>query len=103
MESEDVSTKQQRIAELAWMHPEVSFTSLAYHVDLKGLHEAYLKVRKDGAVGIDEQPAFGLDDPIAALGPLGFEGLLGLEGGLQAGGSDGLQKRLGQQLAKIPR
>lgn len=59
MESADVSTKQQRIAELARMHPEVSFTSLAYHVDLKWLHEAYLKTRKDGAVGIDKQTAEG--------------------------------------------
>jgi group II intron reverse transcriptase/maturase len=57
MESEDVSTKQQRIAELARIHPEVSFTSLAYHIDLKWLYAAYLKTRKDGAVGIDEQTA----------------------------------------------
>jgi len=57
MESEDVSTKQQRIAELASIHPEVSFTSLGHHIDLKWLHEAYLRTRKDGAVGIDEQTA----------------------------------------------
>jgi RNA-directed DNA polymerase len=57
MESEDVSTKQQRIAELARIHPEVSFTSLAYHIDVEWLHEAYLRTRKDGAVGIDEQTA----------------------------------------------
>ena len=48
MESEDVSTKQQRIAELARIHPKVSFTSLAYHIDLKWLYEAYLRTRKDG-------------------------------------------------------
>ena len=57
LESGDVSTKQQRIAELARIHPEVSFTSLAYHIDLKWLYEAYLRTRKDGAVGIDEQTA----------------------------------------------
>ena len=57
MESENVSTKQQRIAELARIHPDVSFTSLAYHIDLRWLHEAYLRTRKDGAVGIDEQTA----------------------------------------------
>ena len=57
MESDDVSTKQQRIAELARIHPGVSFTSLAYHIDLKWLHEAYLRTRKDGAVGIDKQTA----------------------------------------------
>jgi retron-type reverse transcriptase len=47
----------QRIAELARIHPNVSFTSLAYHIDLKWLYEAYLRTRKDGAVGIDEQTA----------------------------------------------
>ena len=66
MESEDVSTKQQRIAELARIHPEVSFTSLAYHIDLRWLHEAYLRTRKDGAVGIDEQTA---EDYQKNLGP----------------------------------
>ncbi len=55
MKSEDVSTKQQRIAELARIHPEVSFTSLAHHIDLRWLHEAYLRTRKDGAVGIDSR------------------------------------------------
>lgn len=53
MESENVSTKQQRIAELACMHREVSFTSLAYYVDEEWLQEAYRKTRKDGAVGVD--------------------------------------------------
>ena len=58
MESDDeVSTKQQRIAELARIHPEVSFTSLAYHIDLRWLHEAYQRTRKDAAVGIDGQTA----------------------------------------------
>lgn len=53
MESENVLTKQQRIAELACMHREVSFTSLAYYVDEEWLQEAYRKTRKDGAVGVD--------------------------------------------------
>jgi len=57
MEPDDVSTKQRRIAELARIHPEVSFTSLAYHVDLRWLHEAYQRTRKDGAVGVDGQTA----------------------------------------------
>ena len=57
MESETVSTKQRRIAELARIHPEVSFTSLAYHVDLRWLHEAFSRTRKDGAVGVDKQTA----------------------------------------------
>jgi len=57
MESADVSTKQGRIAELARIHPEVSFTSLAYHIDLWWLHEAFQRTRKDGAAGVDGQTA----------------------------------------------
>ena len=57
MESADVSTKQQQIAELARIHPGVSFTSLAYHIDRKWLREAYQRTRKDGAVGVDGQTA----------------------------------------------
>jgi RNA-directed DNA polymerase len=57
MEPDDVSTGQRRIAELARIHPEVSFTSLAYHMDLRWLHEAYQRTRKDGATGVDGQSA----------------------------------------------
>ena len=57
MKSENVLTKQQRIAELACMHREVSFTSLAYYVDEEWLQEAYRMTRKDGAVGVDEVTA----------------------------------------------
>jgi len=51
MESETVSTKQKRIAELARIHPKLSFTSLAHHIDLRRLYKAYKRTRKDGAVG----------------------------------------------------
>ncbi len=58
MESwEHVYTKQQRIAELARIHPEVSFTSLAHHVDVMWLYEAFARTRKDGATGVDKQTA----------------------------------------------
>lgn len=57
MESENVLTKQQRIATNARIHRDVAFTSLAYHLDLEWLHEAYRRTRKDGAVGVDEQTA----------------------------------------------
>ncbi len=57
MKSGNVLTKQQRIAKNARIHPEVAFTSLAYHMDLEWLHEAYRRTRKDGAVGVDEQTA----------------------------------------------
>ncbi len=33
----DVSTKQQRIAQLARQSPEMGFTSLAYYIDLDWL------------------------------------------------------------------
>ncbi len=54
-----VSTKQQRIAELAKQSPEMGFTSLAHHIDLHWLYEAYLRVRPDGAAGVDGQTAAG--------------------------------------------
>jgi group II intron reverse transcriptase/maturase len=52
-----VSTKLQRIAELAKRSPEMGFTSLAYLIDIDWLGEAYRRTRKDGAVGVDEQTA----------------------------------------------
>jgi group II intron reverse transcriptase/maturase len=35
----------------------VSFSSLAHHIDLRWLHEAFQRTRKDGAVGVDGQTA----------------------------------------------
>jgi len=57
MEPMSVYTKQQRIAELARLMPDVSFTSLAYHIDLEWMHDAYRKTRKDGAAGVDDVTA----------------------------------------------
>ena len=57
MTSGSVSTKQQRIAELAARHREVSFPSLAYHIDVEWLKEAYRRTRKDAAAGVDEMTA----------------------------------------------
>jgi RNA-directed DNA polymerase len=51
----DVSTKRQRIAQLARQSPEMGFTSLAYFIDLDWLTEAFDRTRKDGAVGVDGQ------------------------------------------------
>ncbi len=53
LRSRNVYTKQQRIAELARQMPDASLTSLAYHIDLEWLHEAYRVTRKDGAAGVD--------------------------------------------------
>src|SRR6267142_2633940 len=52
-----MSTGCQRIAELARQAPSMSFTSLAHHIDLRLLYEAYQRTRKDGAVGVDGQTA----------------------------------------------
>jgi RNA-directed DNA polymerase len=52
-----ISTKVQRIATLANQAPEMAFTSLAHHIDINWLREAYRRTRKDGAVGIDGQTA----------------------------------------------
>jgi len=51
--SEDVLTKQRRIAYLARQSPGMAFTSLAYLMDIDWLIEAYRRTRKDGAVGVD--------------------------------------------------
>ena len=52
-----VSTRQQRIAENARAHPERSFTSLAHHLDRDWLMEAWHRVRKGGAAGVDGETA----------------------------------------------
>jgi group II intron reverse transcriptase/maturase len=53
----NVSTKQERIAELAKRSPQMAFTSLAYLMDIDWLKEAYRRTRKDGAVGVDGMTA----------------------------------------------
>jgi RNA-directed DNA polymerase len=50
-----VSTRQQRIAELAKQSPQMGFTSLAHHIDIFWLYEAFVRTRKDGAAGVDGQ------------------------------------------------
>jgi group II intron reverse transcriptase/maturase len=51
----NVSTKQQRIAELAKQQPEMSFTSLNHYLDIDWLREAYRRLRKASAPGYDGQ------------------------------------------------
>jgi RNA-directed DNA polymerase len=64
-EPDPVYTKQQRIAELAKQSPQMGFTSLAHHITTRWLYAAYLRTRKDGAVGVDGQTA---EDYAANLG-----------------------------------
>src|SRR3954469_3041015 len=52
-----ISTRRQRIAELARQSPQAAFTTLAHHIDIDWLFEAYRRTRKDGAVGVDGQTA----------------------------------------------
>lgn len=59
-----VSTRQQRIAELARNNREGPFTTLAHHIDIMWLKEARRRIRKDAAVGVDGQTA---DDYAAHL------------------------------------
>ncbi len=50
---EVISTRQQKIVELARMEPKMALTTLAHHIDTVWLAEAYQRTRKDGAVGVD--------------------------------------------------
>jgi len=53
--SENVSTRQQRIAMLAKQSPQMAFTALNHCLDRDWLREAFHRTRKDGAVGVDGQ------------------------------------------------
>lgn len=55
--SESVSTKLQRIAEMAASKPTLVFTSLAHLIDIPFLREAWCRTRKDSAPGIDDKTA----------------------------------------------
>src|SRR3954471_2237169 len=54
-----ISTRRQRIAELARQAPQAALTTLAHHIDLDWLTVAYRRTRKDGATGVDGQTATG--------------------------------------------
>ena len=53
----NISTKLERLAKLAKEAPGMAFTTLAHHLDVEWLREAYRRTRKDGAVGVDGQSA----------------------------------------------
>ena len=52
-----ISMRLQRIAELARQMPDVALQTLAHHIDVDFLHEAYRRTRKDGAPGVDGRTA----------------------------------------------
>ena len=49
----DISTKLERIASLAKEISEAPLRTLAHHIDVEWLREAYRRTRKGGAVGSD--------------------------------------------------
>jgi RNA-directed DNA polymerase len=51
----DVSTILQRIADLSRMYPQRAWTTLAHHIDHEFLEEAWGRVRKNSAPGVDGQ------------------------------------------------
>jgi RNA-directed DNA polymerase len=52
-----VSTRQQRIAELAQQNKQMGFTSLNHHLSQSWLLQAFWSTRRDGAPGVDGQTA----------------------------------------------
>ena len=75
---EDVSTRLRRIAELARKAPDSALTSLAHHIDVDLLREAYRRTRKDGAPGVDGLTAKTFEEELE-------ENLRRLEGQLKSG------------------
>ncbi len=53
LDREIISTRQQKIADLAREAPQRVLLTLAHHIDLMWMEEAYRRTRKDGAVGVD--------------------------------------------------
>lgn len=67
----EVSTKLDQIAKLARKAPDMVMLTLAHHIDVEFLREAYRRTRKDGAVGVDgqtaEEYAVNLDENLCSL------------------------------------
>jgi RNA-directed DNA polymerase len=49
----DISTKQEKMAQQSRQSPSMVLTTLAHHIALQWLYEAYRRTRKDGAAGVD--------------------------------------------------
>lgn len=52
---DNISTRLQRIAQIAKEDPERAILTLSHHIDIEWLREAFRRTRKDGATGIDGQ------------------------------------------------
>jgi group II intron reverse transcriptase/maturase len=70
-DQETVSTKLLKIAKLAREAPDMVLLTLAHHIDVPFLHEAYRRTRKDGAAGVDgvsaEEYATNLNENLQTL------------------------------------
>jgi len=70
-DSQDISTKLERIANLAKEIRGAMLRTLAHHIDVNWLREAYRRTRKSGAPGVDgvsaEQYAEHLEDNLRSL------------------------------------
>lgn len=62
----DISTRQEKIAQQSRAAPSMVWTTLAHHIDLQWLHEAYRRTRKDAAVGVDGVTAREYEAALAA-------------------------------------
>jgi group II intron reverse transcriptase/maturase len=69
--SQTISTQLQQIAEQAEHYPEMVFTTLAHRIDVDFQREAYRRVRKDAAPGVDgvtaEEYAENLEENLKGL------------------------------------
>ncbi|BCX89644.1 RNA-directed DNA polymerase [Methylomarinovum tepidoasis] len=50
---ENISTRQRKLAELARIEPKLELTTIAHHIEVVWLEEAWRRTRKDGAAGVD--------------------------------------------------
>jgi retron-type reverse transcriptase len=57
LSSQTVSTQLQEIAQQARQHPQRVFTTLAHRMDVEFLREAYRRLNKKGAPGLNEVTA----------------------------------------------
>jgi group II intron reverse transcriptase/maturase len=64
LNSEVVSTRQQRIAELASQKLSEGISSLNHHIDLTWMLEAWRRTRKDAAPGVDGETAEGYEQKL---------------------------------------
>jgi RNA-directed DNA polymerase len=64
--STNISTRLERIAQLAKEKPNIALTTLAHHIDVAWLREAHRRTRKDGARGTDGMSAVEYEQALEA-------------------------------------